>query len=668
MRISRLTKFHFFISNASIRIIRLKILISFCSILLYIPSLAQTAGYYGTNWGADGLANTIIGKYAGRQADYRFRSEYTGSVIQLRIYLVYASGYSGGTGGKLTISLETDDGTVNHLPSGTVLTSVTDKYPMRYGGRGYQPLYIFQGPANLTQGKLYHLRITNSDSDPINNYVSINELWVDPPGGNYDRIPTGNITDLALLTQESSEPWIVTTTHTPIFTLYYADSHMQGQGYIGSSSGTPRDINGTNSKVRSNITVSGANKTVDKVWVRLKKVSGTDDLTIRLENSGGTLIEEGTVSSSTIKNTMTWVSLTFLTTHILSSGSTYHLVLSAGSGTIYQTYPLQDGSREYGYVPMFSDGHFEYCMNGSNWTDGTTSDFKSQIYFSNQPVSVIGITIKGTGESNNITTDKGTLQLISSVLPSDASNKTVTWSITNGIGQATISSSGLVSAIGNGTVTAVATATDGSGASGTFFINISNQAISGDTAPTPVNQPPVITISSPSKGNKYENFSSVTLEAIASDPDGTIAKVEFYNGSEKLVELISPPYSYIWKNIDTGKYSITAIATDNLDATTTSLPVELKVSNSSKYDVDSNILKLFPNPNDGHFSIEFVNPLQNAKSYIIITDITGKQVYNGQLSKEETLKQFDLSNIKSGVYIMMIVDKEILITKKFIKK
>jgi hypothetical protein len=132
--------------------------------------------------------------------------------------------------------------------------------------------------------------------------------------------------------------------------------------------------------------------------------------------------------------------------------------------------------------------------------------------------------------------------------------------------------------------------------------------------------------------------------------------------------LTSAPYTYIWKNVAEGSYSITAIATDNLNGTTFSSPVEFVVGTNIKYDANSEIIKLYPNPNDGHFSIEFIIPLPNKKSEIMITDLAGKQVYNGPVSKEETLKQFDLSNSKDGIYIMMIKDKEILVTKKIIKR
>jgi len=192
--------------------------------------------------------------------------------------------------------------------------------------------------------------------------------------------------------------------------------------------------------------------------------------------------------------------------------------------------------------------------------------------------------------------------------------------------------------------------------------------ISVINAQTSLNKHPVVKISNPRKGNVFENLSTIMIDAIATDPDGTVTKVEFFNGSVRLVELTTAPYSFTWKDVAAGSYSIKAIATDNSNDTTISAPVEFVVGSKVKYDANSDIIKLYPNPNDGHFSIAFINPLQNEKSDIVITDMAGKQVYNGPVLKEETLKQIDLSDSKSGIYIMMIKNKEILVTKKFIKK
>ena len=60
------------------------------------------------------------------------------------------------------------------------------------------------------------------------------------------------------------------------------------------------------------------------------------------------------------------------------------------------------------------------------------------ITISGQVIPVTGITVTGAGGATTITTDNGTLQLTATVTPSDATNKTVTWSIVNGTGQATI--------------------------------------------------------------------------------------------------------------------------------------------------------------------------------------------------------------------------------------
>jgi len=94
-----------------------------------------------------------------------------------------------------------------------------------------------------------------------------------------------------------------------------------------------------------------------------------------------------------------------------------------------------------------------------------------------EPIRVSSIIVTGAGGATAITSDKGTLQLNATVLPASATNPTVTWSIINGTGQATISSTGLLTALKNGTVTAIASSNDGAGVFSTLVITISNQVI-----------------------------------------------------------------------------------------------------------------------------------------------------------------------------------------------
>ncbi len=135
-----------------------------------------------------------------------------------------------------------------------------------------------------------------------------------------------------------------------------------------------------------------------------------------------------------------------------------------------------------GQATISSTGLVTAVSNGTVTARATAND-GSGIYgtlvitISSQVIPVTGITVTGAGGSSIITTDNGTLQLTAAVTPTNATNQTVTWTIANGTGQATISSTGLVTAVSNGTVTARATANDGSGIYGTLVITISSQVI-----------------------------------------------------------------------------------------------------------------------------------------------------------------------------------------------
>lgn len=94
---------------------------------------------------------------------------------------------------------------------------------------------------------------------------------------------------------------------------------------------------------------------------------------------------------------------------------------------------------------------------------------------SDSTVLVKGIEVSGTNNLNTITTKGGSLQMTKIVAPSDATTQTVTWSVTNITGEATISSTGKLTAVANGTVTVIATANDGSGIYGETTITISGQ-------------------------------------------------------------------------------------------------------------------------------------------------------------------------------------------------
>ncbi|MCW3464161.1 glycosyl hydrolase family 8 [Chitinophaga nivalis] len=97
-------------------------------------------------------------------------------------------------------------------------------------------------------------------------------------------------------------------------------------------------------------------------------------------------------------------------------------------------------------------------------------------------------------------------------------------------------------------------------------------------AGTSTNIPPQVNITAPANNASFTAPANITLTAAATDSDGTISKVEFFNGSNKIGESANSPYSIAWNNVSGGSYAITAKATDNGNATTVSAVVNVTVT------------------------------------------------------------------------------------------
>jgi uncharacterized repeat protein (TIGR01451 family) len=71
---------------------------------------------------------------------------------------------------------------------------------------------------------------------------------------------------------------------------------------------------------------------------------------------------------------------------------------------------------------------------------------------------------------------------------------------------------------------------------------------------------------------------TVDLGATASDSDGTITKVAFFQGTTRLVEDTIAPYAFKWANVAAGTYQITARAYDNKGGEASSAPTTVTVA------------------------------------------------------------------------------------------
>ena len=97
------------------------------------------------------------------------------------------------------------------------------------------------------------------------------------------------------------------------------------------------------------------------------------------------------------------------------------------------------------------------------------------------------------------------------------------------------------------------------------------------TSGPPPNVSPSVSVTGPTAGSHFPAPADITLTASASDSDGTVTKVEFFAGTTLVGTDTSAPYSVAWSGVAAGSYTITAVATDNASAATTSSGITITV-------------------------------------------------------------------------------------------
>ena len=109
-----------------------------------------------------------------------------------------------------------------------------------------------------------------------------------------------------------------------------------------------------------------------------------------------------------------------------------------------------------------------------------------------------------------------------------------------------------------------------------FELEVEGTAIGGGT-----NQAPIASITSPASGASFTEGSDITISANATDSDGIITQVEFFDGSISLGVDASAPYSTTINSASSGHKCLTAVATDNDGALGTSAVVNVSVNPAS---------------------------------------------------------------------------------------
>ena len=94
-----------------------------------------------------------------------------------------------------------------------------------------------------------------------------------------------------------------------------------------------------------------------------------------------------------------------------------------------------------------------------------------------------------------------------------------------------------------------------------------------------LNGRPAVSLTSPTNGSPFIAPASVLLSAVATDPDGSVDRVEFYQGATLIATSTSSGtnFSTTWSGVDAGVYSLSARAIDNLGTVTISTQVNITV-------------------------------------------------------------------------------------------
>lgn len=360
--------------------------------------------YYGSGIQMNGIANIRVSPVGHPMVSYRFRVPPSGTLQTRQLQSVWPylinfidpddppGGYALGSGGTLRLEVREDDGTLNHFPSTTVLGSA--EYPDALESDNSQIFHAFNfSPSvNLTVGKIYHLVWSNTDPNPSSNYVSVQFAYYEP--GQAPAQPTMRPEDFAALAFNGTA-WLEmvppnkTGSFIPVVNMIYSDG-AQGQSYYQNAQ--RHVIGGTlgSSAAQQVIDVTGSNRTVVRISVRARLISGTAPLRIQVRDAfGGTINNCLVPSSQFVPNEDTYVTCAFTSAYTLLSGQRYFVTLQATAGTTYDTLGVTNHAEtnpQFGEETSFPDGHAEYKIDGGAWTqwDGPNGPgpwFDLQFYF-----------------------------------------------------------------------------------------------------------------------------------------------------------------------------------------------------------------------------------------------------------------------------------------------
>jgi hypothetical protein len=289
-----------------------------------------------------------------------------------------------------------------------------------------------------------------------------------------------------------------------------------------------------------------------------------------VSNPFGTVASAGAALAVNLAPSITTQPVSLAVT--VGQGAKFAVVATGNPSPTYQWRKngvvVATGSASY-TIPSVALGHAgSYAVVVTNAVGSVTSD-NATLTVNPVPAPVVTSPLSATGRLGDvfnyqITATHGPTRFDATNLPAGLSVDTTT---------------GLIS----GTPSAVGTAAVALGAANAGGTGVATLEL---TIAPPPNLPPVVLLTAPAPYSVFDLTAIVALQAIAGDPDGTVSKVEFFNGATKLAETSNPPYHFDWTPTSPGSAILMARATDNLGAFTDSAPIGIQLRPTLPYLAD----------------------------------------------------------------------------------
>ena len=321
--------------------------------------------------------------------------------------------YSVGNGGLTELTIQTDDGTSKHAPSGTIIGKIAVPSSQQ-GGFGnpnafvpvlvpQYPMFNFDREVSVEAGKIYHIVMHNL-RPPVkcprgSGYSTAEAKNCDRDRGSqglngmafyngvHPKLHTGPYFGLMVLRKNSASnawaPFLQNNAVAPWYVVHYTDGDAFGNvTYSYLSRASVREIGGAK-KVRQRFTVEHADRQVNGFWLRVARKGGTGIGNLTGTLAGGGINVSASVGASSVSQSanvdqevpIEWVYFTLPQNVVLKKGTQYTLTFSAPSGADY--WLTAHISPNMPSKNAWNNAVAEYTTGGA-WSTMRTDSYKSE--------------------------------------------------------------------------------------------------------------------------------------------------------------------------------------------------------------------------------------------------------------------------------------------------